>query len=412
MASIIKETSSLEVLRNISIWTGVIGCWVSLFPWIVWTSTKIYLLIIYLFVFLRIPFIRKQIKYSQLVSISVLILFSFCYGQFFIVHINEAIYQLVKIFPPLIILLLFNKNEKELFLKRLVSIFSGILLFSILFYFFHFFIDLPYVLTNHPNQAYSPFKNYLFFVIESDRDLGWFSRFQSVYTEPGHLAMICAIFLNIIGYTWKKWQNIVMTIGIIWSFSLGGFVLYFVGLILNIILKAKNISFTLLKIGFVCTIIIILGISFYSPTNNDMFSILILSRLELDESNGISGNNRNTPVFEFYYNQYIESDKRFLGIGSEENVRKFASTGNSSYKNFVVERGIWGMFMILFLMGMLLYCYPSRKGLGLMILLIISFVQRPYFLWPIECMPYIAALGVFYKNCKNEKVHKLLLIQE
>ena len=47
------------------------------------------------------------------------------------------------------------------------------------------------------------------------------------------------------------------------------------------------------------------------------------------------------------------------------------------------------------MIGSYLFCSPSRKGFGLMILLIVSFIQRPYFLWAIESFPYLAALSVW-----------------
>lgn len=395
------QSMKIGFVQTLSIWIGVIACWASLNPWITWVSSNFNIALMVIFVASRIPFIRKNFDYSTLVSVSSLILFGFIYCQFFIIGIKSSIFQLINTIIPLIALVLFNNDEKDLFLKRVICLFSSILCVSTLYYLLHFFIELPYFLYNSLNDSYAPFKNYIIFVIESYSDFGWFTRFQSIYTEPGHLSMVCAIFLYINGYSLKKWQNIVMTVALIWSFSLAGFLLYFIGLILFCICRSKNISKTLFKIIASFSLLVAIGVSYYSPTNNDMLSVMILSRLEFDESKGISGNNRNSFVFDNYYDNFVKSDKIFMGIGRTEMDRIFTGTGNSSYKNYIVNNGILGIIAILFLMSMLLYCHPSRMGFGLMLLLIASFIQRPYFIWAIECMPYITALSKYYLTKKS-----------
>lgn len=390
--------SKITRLNLISIWLGVIVCWTSLNPWMVWPSLYINLALIILFTISRMLFIKERIECASLISIITVIFFLFIYCQFFIIPLSSSILLIFRTFIPLIIFLLFSSEEKKLFLKYLINLFSIILILSIIYFFIHMFIELPYVLLKHTNPGYAPFKNYILFVIESDSDFGWFSRFQSIYTEPGQLSMVCSILLYINGYTWKKWQNIIMTIGLIWSFSLAGFALYFIGITLYSICISKYIAKTILKIVVSGGILIGAGMAYYSPTNQDMVSLMILSRLQFDESKGISGNNRNSDVFDYYYENFISSDKRYFGIGGEEFNRKFKGTANSSYKNYVVQNGIIGTLSLFFLMGMLLFCYPSRKGFGLMLLLIASFLQRPYFLWLIESMPYIAAISTFFIN--------------
>lgn len=387
--------SAYTHLRDASIWLGVIGCWASLGPWIVWMSPNITMGIMMLFFMSRLPFIDSKIDYATLISIGALTIFGFIYAQFFVIGIKSSIFQIINIILPLYALLLFNSKEKIVFLNRLINWFSIILAVSIIWYFFHLFIDLPNFIYNSPNPAYSPFKNYLFFIIESNNDLGWLTRFQAIYTEPGHLAMASAILLYINGYSLKKWQNIALTVALIWSFSLAGFVLYFVGVVLFYIAKSKHLSLTIFKIVIGTAGLIGLGMAYYSPSNNDMISVMILSRLQFDESKGISGNNRNSAVFEEYYERFLTSEQFPMGIGRVEMDRVFTGTGNSSYKNYIVNYGLIGTLATFFLMGCWLFCYPSRKGMALMLLLCVSFIQRPYFIWAIECMPYIAALVEF-----------------
>lgn len=382
-------------MQSLSIWIGVIACWASLSPWVTWVSPNFNIALMSLFLVSRVPYICFKIDFSTLVSVCSLIIFGFIYCQFFIIGIKSSIFILLNVILPLVVLVLFDSNERSIFLKRLIWWFSAIIAVSIAYFLLHFIIDLPYFIYYSSNDFYAPFKNYILFVIESEHDFGWFTRFQSIYTEPGHLSMICAILLYINEYSLKKWQNIVMTIGLIWSFSLAGFILYFIGLTLFLICRSKNISKTIFKIIASFSLLIVMGIAYYSPTNNDMLSVMILSRLEFDESKGISGNNRNSSVFDNYYDNFLKSDKVLMGIGKDEMRRTFYATGNSSYKNHVIENGIIGTLAIFFLMTMFLFCYPSRMGFGLMLLLIASFIQRPYFMWAIECMPYITALSQY-----------------
>lgn len=383
----------ISMLRNLSIWLGVIACFSSLQPWIVWPYPHIILILMCMFMMSRIIFFRDTISYAKLLSTFGIILFSFIYCQFFMNSFLASIYQIFYTLLPILVFLNFNTEENKIFLKRLINLFSIILLFSLITFLLHFFFDLPYVITKNNNDFYPPFKNFFTFVISENGDLGWFTRFSSIYTEPGHLSMTCAIFLFIMGYTWKKWQNILMTIALVWSLSLAGVILYFIGMILYFTAKSNNIPLTVFKIISCSLLIIILGISYYSPTNNDIISVKILSRLEFDESKGISGNNRNSIVFDQYYDNVTHSDKRYLGIGRHQMTEKYGGTGNSSYKNYILGNGYISFFGIIFLMSILLYSFPSKKGTGLMLLLCASFLQRPYFLWAIQVMPYIAALS-------------------
>lgn len=392
----------MDHLRDISIWIGVIACWASLLPWVVWSSIFINIGIISIFVISRILFIPKSISYSTLVAILCFIPFCFIYSQLFQIPFSTSLIQSINRLLLPFFILLFSYEEKNIFLKRLINLFSIILVFSIPYFLLHFFIDLPFFIQINSNDGYSPFKNYILFILSSGDVLGWFTRFRSIYTEPGHLALGCSILLYINGYTLKKWQNIIMTIALIWSFSLAGYVLYFGGLVLYTIIKSQNLPRTILKITVGIILFVVIGIEFYSPDNTDIVSVKILSRLDTNESGDINGDSRNSMLFDQYFDKIIETDKKYLGLGKNETLRRFAGTGNSSYKNYIMEGGYIGIVAVMLLMILLWYSFPSRKGLGLMILLMLSFIQRPYFIWAIEILPYICALNKFY----TEKVDK------
>lgn len=400
-----------RALSSFSIWVGVIACWGSVLPWPMWKSEYFPFFLLMLFTATRAIFWNENYTWATVVSMVATIAFAFVYSQLFTNGLIASIYQVVYAIVPIVAFLTLQEHERYVFLKRFINFFSVIALASVIAFFAHFFIDLPYFIIHHTNSFYAPFKNYIFFVITQNSDFGWFTRFSSVYSEPGHMSMVCAILLYINGYSFRKWQNIIMTICLIWTFSLAGYLLFLGGIILHVVAKSKKILLTLSKIISVTIILLTLGFIYYSPQNNDMFSIKILSRLEFDENNGIAGNNRNSIWFNQYYDEFLSSQDKWLGIGRGELGKRFGGTGNASYKNYVLGNGVIGTIAIFFLMGTYLFCYPSRKGLGLMILLSISFIQRPYFLWAIECFPYVAALSTWYIHDDYQKQNIIIAKQ-
>lgn len=380
---------------NVSLWVCCIGCIASLKPWFVWQSPHSVTIIMSIFVCLRALMVKPRYSCAIVISVLGIAFFAGIYLQLFIIPIKKSLYETINLIIPLLFFSILESHEKTIFLERTVNVFSFILFLSLFFFLLHFYIDLPYTIIQSNSDFYPPFKNYLFFVVAGNNDLEWFTRFNSIYTEPGHVGTLCAILLYINGFSLKKWQNIIMTIALIWSFSLAGYVLYVIGILLYMLCVSKNVVFTSAKILGIGLILIICGMAFYSPSNDDIFSVKILSRLEYSDTEGISGNNRHTLTFEQFYEELMQSDQKYFGIGRVELARRFGETGNSSYKNYLVGNGYIGLLNLLFLGLILLYSYPSRKGLGLMLLFSISFIQRPFFLWHIQVFSYVAALGMY-----------------
>ena len=358
-------------------------------------------LFLMLFVGVRCLTWRGRSSWASVVAGLATVVLAFIYSQIFYSEMLGMIYQTAQSIFPILAFLTFREDERQIFLKRLINLFSIIGLVSVVAFLLHFFVNLPYTVVKHHNAFYPLIKNYIAFVVLETNDLGWFTRFSSIYTEPGHLAMIAAILLYINGYTWRKWQNIVMTVCLLWSMSLAGYALLLVGLVLYALVNSKRVALTMTKILGSIILLVVIGISFYSPQNDDVLSVMVLSRLEMDDSKGIAGNSRNSINFGQYYDKILSGSDRWLGIGRDKSNSMFGGTGNSSYKNMVLSNGIIGTSALIALMGFYLFCYPTRKGFGLMVLMIASFIQRPYFLWAIESLPYLAALSIWFQGKLN-----------
>ena len=385
-------------LSDISIWILCILCICSLNPWPIWHFPYIIQILIILFIGFRLLIHKNEYKFNSIVAIFGVLIFSIIYCQFFLINLTTSINKIFKFILPVIFFLLLDQEENNIFLNRIIKLFSIILAISLPYWIIHFFINLPYSIINI--GQYAPFKNYFLFVINTNDDLEWFTRYSSIYVEPGHLGMMCAILLYINNFTLRKWENIVMTISLIWSFSLAGWMLYLIGIFLYILLKSSKILQNFTKILIILFMFITTGFFIYKLEPDSVVSTLIIERLEFDESKGIKGNNRNGIPFTQLYNQLENSDEIWFGKGTGYQFRKYPDAGQS-YKNFVFDNGYLGFFNVLFLLGLLLFAFPSRCGLGLILLLLASFIQRPYLFMLLQFLPMIAYLRISYLNKRN-----------
>ncbi len=391
-------------ISSVSVWLACMMAVVSMKPWFAWDFPFDTLLSI-LFIVCRLPLLQKNNTIRNLLLVEGFLVFSAFYMQLFQIPIKISAIRVIVTVVPISLFLLTTAAEKRLFVNRLIKIYSLILLVSLIgFTLKTVGVELPYSILNNPNPFYSAYKNYYFFTGYQDLDL--FTRFTGIFAEPGHVGMISAILLYVNGFSLKRASNVIMTIALIWSFSLAGFLIYAIGLTIYLILKSNYPIRVLMKVmlGFGC--IVGVAIATYSPSNDDIVTQLILKRLEFDSSKGLAGNNRNTGNFDNIYSNFMQNHKVVIGMGSEEYGRKFYGTANSSYKTFIMEYGWGATVMLLLFMLLCLIVFPSRIGFGLFCLIVISFIQRPYFLWFIECFAYIVAISEFYigRQTNNQSI--------
>ena len=124
----------------------------------------------------------------------------------------------------------------------------------------------------------------------------------------------------------------------------------------------------------VSTIVVIITIFYSIPILKEN----ILQRLEYNDGE-ISGNNRTSNSTNEYFSRFIKSNNALIGLG----VGKYLSEsedrfGNSSYKIFVIDYGLIGAAILIFIYLMLMPKKPDTHVLFLFIIFFISFLQRPY----------------------------------
>lgn len=396
MSNTISLLNSRDIYSNLSLWIGAIIAIMSLKPWFGW-AFDFNLFLIPIFISLRILCFKKAYSICAWISFLSFIPASIFLLQLFSTSIPSSIKILIYTIIPIVAILFMGPMEKKILLNRIINIYCLILLVSLIgFIMFKIGVPLLNSPIDNPNPVYGNFTNYYFFTLSLN--LGIFTRFSSMFIEPGHVGMINSIILFIIGYRILNFKSLLLTITLIWTFSLAGYLLYLIGLVLHTFCVSKDLTKTIAKLMGIIIFIGFMGTSLYVCNRDNPFSIMILSRLEIDSSGNFSGNNRTTDNFNSYYKQFKSTDEFFTGIGVNRMYKYFYGTPNTSYKTFILENGVIAMLFLLLFFLIYLWSFPSRLGFGLLILLMIAFIQRPYILWPIESYIALSSITLFSKN--------------
>lgn len=370
-------------------------------PYFAWGTSSIKVLLLAIFLSIRFLFLERTTLAKNKLSIYLcLVLWLYLY-VFRAPNVGDVFSFFFTKFLPLLFVILLSTEEKRTLLRYVTNLFAIIIAISLFFFIIWFCgVSLPSTIIEHSTDSFYPnFTSYYFFIIQGN--LGILTRFQSIFTEPGHLGMLSALLLYMNFYNFRKWQCCVLLIGLIWSFSLAAYVLLVGGFIIYRIASSKRIVLSVIKATSIMLLVVIGGITFYLSYPNTIFSTLILSRLEISKERGVVGNNRNDASFMKYYEELENRQEYLTGIGIDRYAKLTFSGGNSSYRVFIVQYGLIGI-TLLFLFGIAVVL-PVHSGIywGLLLLYCLSFYQRPYALWEIESFTFLCFSGEILANRKN-----------
>ena len=270
------------------------------------------------------------------------------------------------------------------------SLFTTIILSISLFGWFLYLLGYP--LPSEPvtdfDDGFHTYINYHFFLIQDQIFFDFLPRFGSVFLEPGQMSSICVILLlaNIL-LKGRKIDMVIMSISIFLSFSLAGWLVLIICLLVMLFMKIRNkvllvVSFALI-IGFFAFVVEYIS-------EDSLIGHYIVERLEYDEENGISGNNRTNDDFDYRYERFLKTDGVYFGINKQLAEGNNWTIGNAGVKRVIVQYGYVGLFLVLSLVFVLFYHYKSRDGfilfLGYFILgAIRTFWTCPYWLYILIC---------------------------
>jgi hypothetical protein len=358
---------------------------------------------------------KNKISFYSIFIISLFIL------VLFMVRIRNTerlstILNFIRYIMVFIFVIIMSSDEKKKIVDLTTVFYSIIIIVSIVAYLLVIAgIGLPYsIITKEGYNSYPPFLNYKLFIAQyftGPSTYTLFQRFQSIFTEPGHLGMISSFLLYINHYELKRKSVLIIFISVIMSLSLAAYILSVIGYFIQIIANSKNMHKTILKISIIALLLGVMGFYYYTMNPDSTISRIILRRLEFNANRGIRGNNRTTEKFNYYYNtKFLQSTENIL-LGQKMNEYQFMSLlgygGNNSYQVFILQYGVISLFLLFFLYFNIVFNKPSRLGYGLLVIYCASFMQRTYALWDMQLFLFIAAIQCFYCKTKIMSIEKV-----
>lgn len=334
----------------------------------IWSFWKYGILIAYFVVFLLFVLKYKFYRYkiSSLVAfISLMSIFVFC---IFPIFNNIRLSSYFILFTYWIACSL-SESEGAVTL-RIITRFLAIVIA----------VSLPVWLLNVSLDLYQPIdsidlsdvkggqcimNNYILYV--TNADAGYF-RFYSMFDEPGVLGTLSSFVLFGNRYNFKKWDNVVILIGGIFTYSLAFYVLTLLGYLYYSIHSIKRLLISIL----LCPLI--LFIVFQLLKDDLAFQYAIVDRFSdfgVENLDNRTGTGINT-----FFDHFILSSDAFWGMGTGYLQANGLQDGNS-YKMFIIEYGLLGMVLLL-LMYKSLIKKCDKSALVFYILFFLSFTQRPF----------------------------------
>ena len=297
---------------------------------------------------------------------------------------------------------------KEQFLKMSYvyfrNIYAMIMLFSlVVFLLLILGTPIPYNIIPPLNELKPyDYTAYPFFVIpgyglSAVNQLG---RFCGPFDEPGVVGTIGAVLLYIEKFNLKKWQNIIILISGLISFSL---FFYLATLIFAVYFVVVSNSRFIIKLLTVIGLIFLLFFSFQNEDMNDY----IWSRVQWDsEKSTIVGDNRALDDLESYFNKIQGTKVFYWGLGLiDKNLMK-SFDNSAGYRNAILRYGFVGS--ALYCLFFFLFAYKQigyrREYLLFLLIFILTLYQRPGLL----VIHYIYLFVVFIMlNSKRELLNEL-----
>ena len=365
----------------------------SMEPYFFWSQGVITVLIVLLLLCIQ----AMQFFYTEnpiRFSFKKFVILCISWGLFFIykhlfwsTSIKDIVVSFISTFIPVFILIICSNEEKKSFVEGFTSFISIVLFFSLIEYLLFVFG----VLQIEPIKIYEPgadtsvyFDNYGLFLVVFDLRNFLFPRFQSVFTEPGHLGMMCALILYANGYKLKDKRVFIIFVSALLSMSLASYILLLAGIFLYKYCVSNKKVVMALVLSITAYFIIGGSILYYNAFPESGLSTGIIARLFPDDEKGIQGNNRTTIAFKkAFAEQMSEINKDSLfGYGVNALTEKIPDErGNSSGSCFIFMFGIVGGLLLISFYLSIIYINYSTVIVGMFLLYFLSFIQRPYATW-------------------------------
>lgn len=323
------------------------------------------------------------------VALSLMVLLSIMHGNttFF-----GAIDRLLN-FAMIPILLVGTEFSEQVY-RHFFKIYAVVVGLSLIAFVFYMLGMLPAIgeLTSGQERSYTV---YPFLVRENTISLSVFSRFCSVFDEPGVVGTFSAILLCINRFNLKDWKNIIVLLAGIISMSMFFYALVAIYAFLFLIITKRNYILALV----VC---MAMGAFYYVTKDDPYISEVMWARFEWDEDKGgFIGDDRMVGDADYYFENKIQGTPAYWW--GTDNIKEFweYSEGSSSYKVVVASNGMVFLTLYILVFIVLAYGYKNNRSdliLFVLVLLLNSY-QRPNIYYPIWIFLYM-----YYARLKLENI--------
>ncbi len=206
--------------------------------------------------------------------------------------------------------------------------------------------------------------NYVFFVTQKAYD---YFRFYSVFDEPGVLGTLSALILLGNKYNFKNWQNFVILLGGIFTYSMAFYILSIIGYIYT---NVKSFKKSITSIFFI--LIVIFG-TYHFLKDDTTFQASVVERFNSKGTERLD--NRTGFKATMYFNRHALDTNMIWGLG-DNLIRQKDLREGQSYVLFILEYG-WLGLAILFIAYLSLLKKYTPDTLFIVFWYSMSFLQRP-----------------------------------
>lgn len=301
--------------------------------------------------------------------------------------------------PFLSLLMLTDEKLKEVYVY-VNKYFSLLLLCSFVIYLSVsvFKLNIPnWGIISSGSDVHTLFMNYIFYAEPLyDYEL-IFPRFNGMFLEPGHLGMICSFMLMANGFSLKTYENKIYLIVLIFTLSLAGYLICFLGYILSV--RPKKIIYSLPLFLVLYYIVAVVW-----DDGDNFINILIFERLAFSEDS-IERNARTSDILNNYFEQ-LNLKQYLMGIGQYnfEKLQKIGYNG-AGYKIYILNYGLIGLSLIfLFYYQIVKYAVNKKYVYAFFIVICISFLQRAYPWWLSWFLPFVYLSTIKQTNERGKHI--------
>ena len=307
----------------------------------------------------------------------------------FLYKLNGGVAQIITQIPsqliPIICIVCVADEYKDDILNYITKWYAQLMSVSLIVYILTILLPIHGLgsLEFYPDSGYPIYENYVFYVKSANYLMSSFPRFNGPFLEPGYVGMVGAFLLYTNYFNFKKKENQIILLSVFFSLSLAGWVLLFIGYMLNVFYRgrialAKLILYIVLVVSFI-------QIGQHYNNGNNIINERILSRLEYDEERGISGNNRNSDAITLLALEMWSGDVGTLLFGYDNKYflqfEDWELIG-SGFDKFLVHHGL---LCVLLVLSFYFYtiCTARDKKFALLFFVFVAFCfwQRCYAQW-------------------------------